>query len=425
MAHPRPLAVRGEGIWLYDDTGKAYLDGSGGPLVVNVGHGRREIAAAMAEQAQALAYGHALMFSSPVMEAYAEAIAQTLPLPYARIYPLSSGTEAVEAALKLARQIQVARGEGQRELIIGRNQSYHGLSLGTLAISGRPAMRTPYLGMLRDMPHINPPYPYRDPVSGREAADRLEALLCDIGPQHVAAFIAEPISGASLGAVVPDDAYWPRIRAICDQYGVLLIADEVLVGMGRTGLWWAIERWQVQPDLLVASKGTAGGYMPHGFVAARHDDVEQVRVALGDFNHGGTFSHHPVGAAAALETLRIIQREKLVDNAATTGAYLQERLVAALGDHPRVGQIRGCGLFYGIELVADRATRVPFPIGDSIAWKLFLAAQEHGLVIYWSQGCADGLNGDIVLVGPPLIITPEQVDELVRRLQAAFESVFG
>lgn len=419
MNHPRPLVVRGEGIYLYDDEGKRYIDGSGGPFVVNIGHGRAEVVEAIARQAAAVGYVQEIMFTCAAVEEYAAEMAPLLPVENARLYPLNSGSEVNEAAMKLARQIQMARGETQRTVIIGRTMSYHGLTMGSLAVSGRPSMRAPYVEMLREMPHITPPYPYRDPVSGREAADRLEACILEVGPHNVAAFLAEPISGASLGAAAPDDDYWPRIREICDRYGVLLIVDEVLVGMGRTGRWWAIQRWGVQPDLLVASKGTAGGYVPHGFLAARHADVEQVRVALGDFNHGGTFSHHPVSSAAALATLRIFQRERLVERAAVNGAYLGAQLRAALGDHPNVGDIRGDGMFWGIELVDDRATRRPFPAKRGLAWKLYEQAFARGLVIYYSQGCADGVNGDLIMVGPPLIVEPQQIDEIVALLRDA------
>lgn len=424
MDHPRPQIAYGDGIYLYDAEGRRYLDGSGGPLVVNVGHGRAEVVAAIQQQAQSAAYVHALMFTSEAMERYAAEMAPYLPLDYPRLFPLSSGSEVVEGAIKLARQIQQARGFPNRRLIISRWQSYHGMTLGALAVSGRPGLRAPYLEMLRDMPHISAAYPYRDARSGEEMAQELEDAIIAHGPDQVAAFLAEPISGASLGAVLPPDDYWPSIRAICDRYGVLLIADEVLVGMGRTGVWWGLDHWGVRPDILVASKGTAGGYIPHGFIAARHADVEQVRQKLGDFNHGGTFSHHAVAAAAALAVLHIYERERLVDQAAATGAYLGQRLQAVLGDHPYVGNIRGRGLFWGLEIVQDRTSRAPFPQNRHVATALQQAAFDHGLIIYYSQGCADGVHGDVVMVGPPLIITPPQVDELVERLVAAFRQVF-
>ncbi|MEW5988896.1 MAG: aminotransferase class III-fold pyridoxal phosphate-dependent enzyme [Chloroflexota bacterium] len=421
MAHGRPKIAYGRGIYLYDETGKRYLDGSGGPLVVNVGHGRPEIVQAMAEQAQAAAYVHAIMFTSEAVERYAAELAEIVPLPAARFFFLSSGSEVVEGAIKLARQVQMARGEKGRHLVIGRWQSYHGMTLGALSVSGRPGLRAPYLEMMAEMPHVQPPYPYRDPASGREAADRLEEAILTCGADKVAAFIAEPISGASLGAVAPPDDYWPRVAEICQEYGVLLIADEVLVGLGRTGRWWGIDHWRVQPDILVTSKGAAGGYFPLGFIAAQGQDVELIRQKLGDFNHGGTFSHHAVGAAAGLATLHILQNEKLVENSARLGVLLGEKLKAALGDHPHVGDVRGRGLFWAIEWVEDKETKRPFPASRGLAWALCRRAFDLGLIVYYSQGCADGMNGDLTMVGPPLIIHEEQLDELVEKLAAAVQ----
>lgn len=419
MNHPRPMIARGEGIYLYDDSGKRYIDGSGGPLVVNVGHGRTEIVDAMMKQAQSAAYVHAIMFTSEPLERYAAELAKVVPLPEARFYFLSSGSEVVEGAVKLARQIQIARGEVKRNIVLGRWNSYHGMTLGALAVSGRPSLRAPYLDMFHDVPHIPTPYPYRSSATGIEVANRLEEAILSYGAENIAGFIAEPISGASLGAAAPPDDYWPRIREICDRYGVLLIADEVLVGLGRTGKWWGLEHWNVTPDIMVASKGTASGYFPLGFIAAKGEDVEQLRRKLGDFNHGGTFSHHAVGAAAGLATLQILQRERLIDNSATMGLTLGEALHAQIGEHPNVGDIRGRGLFWGIELVKDRATREPFPAAEGVARRVWKRAFDLGLVIYYSTGCADGKDGDVIMLGPPLIITAEQIDEMVRMFREA------
>ena len=425
MGHARPMIDHGQGIYLFDKNGKRYIDGSGGPLVVNIGHGREEVISAMHEQLQKVAYVHALMFTSEPLETYSQELAEIVPLENPRFFFLSSGSEVVEGAIKLARQIQMARGQHSRNLVICRSLSYHGMTLGALGVSGRPGLRTPYLGMLQNMPHIRHPYPYRFPASGEELAGRLEESILAYGPENVAAFIAEPISGASLGAAEPPDDYWPRIREICDKYGVLLISDDVLVGMGRTGKWWGLEHWNVKPDILVTSKGASGGYFPLGFIAAKGPDVNKIRAELKDFNHGGTFSHHAVGCAAGLATLRILRDEKLVDNAADVGAYLGERLVEALGDHPFVGDIRGRGLFWGIEFVADRATADPFPASKQIAWRLCQRAFDSGLMVYYSQGCADGRNGDIVMLGPPLIVNRDQVDEMVDILSAVVREELG
>ena len=425
MNHPRPKIAYGQGIYLYDEAGKRYIDGSGGPLVVNVGHGRQEIVEAMTAQAQAAAYVHALMFTSEPLEQYAAELAAVVPLPEPRFYFLSSGSEVVEGAIKLARQIQMARGQDKRHIILSRWQSYHGMTLGALAVSGRAGLRAPYLDMLHDVPHIPTPYTYRHPATGVELADRLEEAILAYGPDNIAGFIAEPMSGASLGAAAAPDDYWPRIREICDRYSVLLIADEVLVGLGRTGKWWALDHWSIVPDILVTSKGTASGYFPLGFIAARGEDVEQIRRALSDFNHGGTFSHHAVGAAAGLATLRILQRERLIENSAAMGTYLGQMLHEQIGDHPNVGDIRGRGLFWGIELVQDRASKSPFPAAEGLARRLWNRAFDLGLVVYYSTGCADGKNGDVIMLGPPLIINQAQTDEMVGLLRQALHAELG
>lgn len=425
LHHARPSVTHGHGIYLYDESGKRYLDGSGGPFVVNVGHGRTEIVQAISDQAQSVAYAHGTMFTSEVLETYAGELAKVLPVHDPQIYFLSSGSEVVEAALKLSRQIQMARGENSRHLVITRSMSYHGTTLGALAVSGRPGLRSAYLPMLRDMPRILPPYPYRYPMTGSELAARLEQTILAYGTRNVAAFIAEPISGASLGAVAPPDDYWPAIREICDRYGVLLIADEVLCGFGRTGKWWGIDHWDVSPDILVASKGIAGGYFPLGIMATRKECVDAIASTLGDFNHGGTFSHHTVGAAAGLATLRVVQQERLVARSATMGGLLGEFLCARLAEHPRVGDIRGRGLFWAIELVQDRQSKEPFPANANVAPKVSRRAFESGLIVYYSQGCANGRDGDLVMVGPPFIINEEQLRELVTLLGSAVEETLG
>lgn len=425
MSHARPKIDYGEGIYLFDEDGKRYIDGSGGPLVVNVGHGRSEIVAAMAEQAQKAAYVHALMFTNEATEKLSDELAELVPINDPRFFYLSSGSEVVEGAIKLARQIQQARGQATRDIITCRSLSYHGMTLGALGVSGRPGLRTPYMGMMVNMPHVRPPYPYRFQASGEELAGRLEESIMAYGAETVAAFIAEPISGASLGAVVPPDDYWPAVRRVCDKYGVLLIADEVLVGMGRTGKWWGIDHWQIEPDILVTSKGLAGGYFPLGFVAAKTEDVDLIRQKLGDWNHGGTFSHHPVGCAAALATLHIMQKERLVENSATLGVKLGEMLQDALGHHANVGEVRGRGLFWGVEFVQDRLSKEPFPAARHLAWDIWQRAFDKGLIVYYSQGCADGQNGDVIMLGPPLIVTEAQLVEMVAILTESVHEVLG
>lgn len=425
LGKARPVASHAHGVYIYDASGKRYLDGSGGPLVVNVGHGRTEIVEAMADQARAIAYAHATMFTTGVIEEYAKALASIVPLHDPRFYFLSSGSEAIEGALKLARQIQMARGKEGRFLVICRSQSYHGTTLGAMGVSGRTNLRTPYMGMFQNMPHIRHPYPYRFDSTSENLADRLEETVLAYGPDNVAAFIAEPISGSSLGAAEPPPDYWPRIREICDRYDVLLIVDEVLTGMGRTGKWWGINHWEVVPDILVSSKGIAGGYFPLAAIAAEADEVTAIRDELGDFNHGGTFSHHAVGAAAGLATLEIIQREKLVENAMHMGTILGKLLVERLSQHRYVGDIRGRGLFWALEFVSDRNTKEPFPAGKHLAQRLWQRAFANGLIVYASQGCANGHDGDLIMVGPPLIVTERNVEELVDLLTLSIHEELG
>lgn len=425
MALTYPLIERGEGVTLYDAGGRAYLDASGGPLVVNIGHGVRSVAEAMAAQASQVAYVHGERFTTAALEAYSQRLAARVPLPDPRFYYLSGGAEAVEAAVKFARQLQVARGKAARDLIISRWGSYHGATLGTLALSGKPSMRALFAPMFRDMPHIEPPYCYRCPFGaapadcGLPCARRLEAEILRQGPGRVAAFIAEPVGGATLGAIVPPAGYWPLIRDICDRHGVLLIADEVLTGFGRTGAWFAVEQFGVAPDLMVMAKGAAGGYFPLSILAVRGADVETIRAAHGGFNHGGTFSHHAVGAAAALATLDYLEAHDLIARAAELGAALGRKLHAALDDLPAVGDVRGIGMVWAVEFVAGRQTREPFPAGAHFAGRVCARAMDLGVLFYPGHGGADGVRGDHLLIAPPYVVTEPQLDAIVHALRQA------
>ena len=429
MAFDRPMISHGDGIYLYDTQGRRYLDASGGPIVVNVGHGHAEIAQAMARQAQSAAYVHATMFTSQVIEDYSDALAEVTPLENPRFFYLGSGSEAVETAIKFARQVQVDRGQAGRFVIISRWQSYHGTTLGALGVSGRPGLRQLYLPMMQQTPHIPPPYCYRCPFGleypacGLRCAHALEEAIKINGKETIAAFIAEPFSGASLAAAPPPPEYWPIIRQICDQYQILLIADEVMTGFGRTGHWFALEQWGVEPDIITMAKGAAGGYFPLSITAVKTSDVQTIRNGRGEFEHGGTFSHHAVGVAAGLAVLRYIQEHNLVEAARVQGQKLGQKLRAAFGSQPHVGDIRGQGLMWGLEFVADRATKEPFPAKRGICKKVGDAAFERGLVVYPSNGNADGVNGDQVMVAPPFIVTDEQLDEIVGRLKEAVEAV--
>ena len=427
--HRHPVAERGEGVYLYDADGKRYMDASGGAIVVNVGHGVREIAEAMAQQAAQMAYAHPTMFTSHPLETYAEALAEVTPLPDVRFFPMSSGSEAIETAIKLARQVQVERGQAGRHLIIARWQSYHGATLGALAMTGKPKMRHPFQPMLPETPHIPPPYCYRCPYGlahpgcGMRCAEALATEIRRVGEENVAAFIAESISGATLGAVVPPPEYWPRIREICDAHGLLLIVDEVMAGFGRTGRWFGFQHWDIVPDVVTMGKGTTGGYFPLSVTAVRGEWADVILKGSGNFVHGGTFSHHAVGAAAGLATLRYMQKHELVTAAAQKGERLGQKLRDGLADLACVGDVRGIGLMWGVEFVADRASKATFPPHLHFGQQVADAAFERGLIVYPGSGCADGVSGDLLMLGPPLGITPEQIDALVALLRQAVETV--
>ena len=429
MSHARPMLAHSEGIYLIDTEGKRYIDASGGPVLVNIGYGVTEVIQAMTQQATTTPYLHATMFTSQALEDYSTALAEVTPLENPRFFYLNSGSEAVETAIKFARQVQVDRGEAQRYIVISRWQSYHGTTLGALGVSGRPALRQLYQPMLQQTPHIEPPYCYRCPFNltyptcGVRCAHALEDAIKINGKETISAFIAEPISGASLAAAAPPPEYWPLIRQICDHYELLLIADEVMTGFGRTGFWFAVQAWEVEPDIITMAKGAGGGYFPLSITAVKTADVQTIRAGHGDFVHGGTFSHHPIGAAVGLAVLRYLQEHNLIEAARVQGEKLGQKLRAAFGDHPHIGDIRGQGLMWGLEFVADRASKEPFPAERGLAKKLGDAAFERGLIVYPSSGNVDGLAGDQVMIAPPFIVTDEQLDEIVVRLAEAIAAV--
>jgi adenosylmethionine-8-amino-7-oxononanoate aminotransferase len=425
------VAVRAEGSTIWDADGRAYLDAAGGAIVVGIGHGRQEVAEAMGTQAGRLAFAHGTTFTSEPLEAYATEIGPHLPMAEPAIYPVSGGSEAMETALKMTRAYHLARGQADRWVVIARWGSYHGNTLGALDLSGRRPLRRPYEGWLGRFRHVSAAYPYRaaDPDAralgtAAEAAAELEAVLERAEPDSVAAFVAEPIVGATLGAVEPPPGYWPAIAEVCRRYGVLLVADEVMTGFGRTGRWFAMEHFGVQPDILVAAKGATSGYAPFGFAAASGEVFEAIR-AGGAFTHGFTFSHSPVGATVARAVLRILEEERLVEASAAKGSHLLGLLQARLGDHPKVGEIRGRGLFAGLELVVDRTTRTPFPRSVRLVERVLAAARERGLLLYPGTGMADGTAGDVVLLGPPFVITREELETVVDRLAASLEAALA
>ena len=412
-----PVAASAHGSTIVDTEGREYLDAAGGAIVVGIGHGRREVVDAMAAQAARITYAHGSAFTTEALEQYAAAVGSRLPMVAPAIYPVSGGSEAIETALKLARATQLARGEADRTAVFARWSSYHGNTLGALDLSGRLPLRKPYEAWLGRFGHVSAAYPYRAGEPGANALGSAEALaseldeaIADAGPGRVAAFIAEPIVGATLGAVEPPEGYWPAIAEVCRRHGVLLIADEVMTGFGRTGAWFGVDHWGIRPDILVAAKGATSGYFPFGFAAASGEVHDTVRAGSG-FTHGFTYSHQPVGAAVAREVLRILEAESLVGASLIKGARLQALLHERLDGHAAVGDIRGRGLLVGVELVSDRSTRSPYPRAAKLVERVVRAAREHGLLLYSGSGNANGVDGDIVLLGPPFVITD---DELAR-----------
>ncbi|MGH2464897.1 MAG: aspartate aminotransferase family protein [Candidatus Limnocylindrales bacterium] len=422
------VAVRAAGSTIWDSSGEPYLDAAGGAVVVGVGHGRGSVAEAMAEQAGRLAYAHGSAFTTEPLEAYALEVAHHLPQDDPAIYPVSGGSEAIETALKLVRAYHIARGEPNRWVVLARWGSYHGNTLGALDLSGRKPLRRPYEGWLGRFRHLSAAYPYRAGEPGANAlgsadelAAELERAIQAAEPGSVAAFVAEPIVGATLAAVVPPDGYWSAIAEVCRRHGVLLVADEVMTGFGRTGRWFGVDHWGIRPDLLVAAKGATSGYWSFGFVSADGPIVETV-LGAGPFVHGFTFSHSVVGAAVAREVLRILETEDLVSASADKGERLKALLVERLGAHPNVGEIRGRGLMVGIELVMDRASRTPFPRSRRIVESVVARARAAGLLVYSGTGNADGVDGDVILLGPPFVVTDAELVQISQRLGLAIEA---
>jgi len=422
-----PRIVRGEGCWLIDEDGKRYLDAVGGAYVANLGHASAEIADAMAQQARLFGYLSGTAFTHGPVEELARELAATLPGDLDKLYFLSSGSEAVEAALKLARQYWVEWGKPEKHEIIALAPAYHGNTLLALSASAREQYQTMFRDWLVDVHRVPASYPYRCRCRGADPACRvcsgavLEEAITRIGASRVAAFIAEPVGGSSTGASTPRPEYFRRVREICDRHQVLFIADEILCGAGRTGTWWAIEPYGAVPDIMTLGKGISGGYAALSAVAAPERIIDVIANGSGSFLHAQTFSHHPMACATGLAAVRHLKRHKLVERCAALGAVLQERL-AALRELPHVGDVRGRGLLAGIEFVEDKATRAPLPRAARFAESFTEAAQQAGLVVWPNVGHADGTNGDLVMVAPPFIVTEQEIDEIVRRFAEALDA---
>lgn len=421
-----PTAIGGEGCYLIDQTGKRYFDGSGGAAVSCLGHGDPDIIAAIKAQADTLAFAHTGFFTSDPAEALADKLISYAPGNLDRVYFVSGGSEAIEAALKLARQYFLEIGQADRHKIIARRQSYHGNTLGALAIGGNMSRREPFAPIMIEPSHIPPCYAYRDQREGESdlayglrAANALEEEILRLGPDQVMAFIAEPVVGATAGAVPPVQGYFKRIREICDRYGVLLILDEVMCGMGRTGSLFACEQEGIAPDILCTAKGLGAGYQPIGAMICTAEIYEAIESGSGFFQHGHTYLGHPIAAAASLAVLTKLTDGGLVERAKRIGHALRAGLDARFGQHPHIGDIRGRGMFLGLEFVLDREKKTPFDPSRSLHKKIKKAAFDAGLICYPMGGTIDGTWGDHVLLAPPFIMTEAQIDEVLDKLDAA------
>ncbi len=424
-----PVAVSSKGITITDREGKVYIDASGGAAVSCLGHAHPDVLAAMHEQIDRMAYAHTGFFTTAVAEELADLLIAGAPEGIGHVYMVSGGSEAVEASLKMARQYFVEIGEPERSIYIARRQSYHGNTLGALAVGGNEWRRKQFAPILIDVGRVSPCYEYRDRAAaetpeqyGERLAFELEAEIQRIGAKRVIAFVAETVVGATMGAVPAVPGYFKRIREVCDRHGILLILDEVMCGMGRTGTLHAVEQEGIAPDLMTIAKGLGGGYQPVGAVLASKRIVEALRKGSGMFQHGHTYIGHAVGAAAALAVQKVIHRDQLLPRVRAAGEHLAKRLREALGNHPHVGDIRGRGLFMGVELVEDRASKRTFDPAFKLHAKIKSEAMQRGLMTYPMGGTIDGVHGDHVLLAPPFIATNAELDEIVQRLADSIES---
>ena len=428
-----PIATRGEGCWVIADDGRRFLDASGQAAVVSIGHGVAEIGRAMAEQSSQIAFAHTSQFHTEPAEKLAKRLLAMAPPNFrngGRVYFTSGGSEATETAIKLARQFHLENGQKDRYRILSRRQSYHGSTLGAMSVSGNVARRALYEPLLAEWGHIAPCFCYHCPFEKTfpqcelACADDLQVHLSGQARQQAAAFIFEPVVGATLGAAVPPEGYATHIAETCRKNEILLIADEVMTGMGRTGKPFAVQHWDVEPDLILVGKGIAGGYAPLGAVLVSARVVEAFEHGSGAFVHGFTYQAHPVSAAAGNAVLDYLEAHKLFDRVNAAGQELR-RALSPLQSHPNVGDVRGLGLLLGVEFVKNKAIREPFPKEQNIAEKIRQACLEEGVLTYPSQGCADGLRGDHILLAPPFTISSEECALIARALQSAAAKVFS
>ncbi len=423
-----PVAVKGEGIEIVDSTGKRYIDASGGAAVSCLGHSNQRVIDAIKRQAQQLPYAHTSFFTTQPAEELANHLIDRAPAGLEHVYFVSGGSEAIEAALKLARQYFVEIGQHERRHIIARRQSYHGNTLGALAIGGNAWRREPFLPLLIDAHHVSPCYAYREQRAdeteqqfAQRLADELEQKILELGPDTVAAFVAETVVGATAGAVPPVREYFRKIRAVCDRYGVLLILDEIMSGMGRTGYLFACEEDGVAPDLLTIAKGLGAGYQPIGATLVSDRIYQAITGGSGFFQHGHTYIGHATACAAALEVQRVIDDEHLLDNVKARGEQLRSLLREHYAKHPHIGDVRGRGLFVGVELVRERATKTPFDASLKLHAAIKREAFQRGLMVYPMGGTVDGKIGDHVLLAPPFICTSADIERIAGLLTEAIE----
>lgn len=427
-----PVAVSGQGVYLTDAQGKTYIDASGGAAVSCLGHGHPDVLAAMHAQIDKLAYAHTSFFTTEVAEALADKLIQTAPKGMSHVYFVSGGSEAMEATLKMARQYFVEIGQPQRQHFIARRQSYHGNTLGALAIGGNQWRREPFAPLLMPVTHVAPCYPYREQLAGEtpeqyglRLAHELEQAILEKGEDRVIAFIAETVGGATAGVLAPVPGYFKAVREVCDRYGVLLILDEVMCGMGRTGTLHACEQEGVLPDLLAVAKGLGGGYQPIGAVLAQAKIVDAMREGSGFFQHGHTYLGHAVACAAALAVQQVFERDQLMAQVRSRGGFLQQLMRSSWGEHPHVGDIRGRGLFWGIELVQNRANKTPFDPARKLHARIKQEAMARGLMVYPMGGTVDGRYGDHVLLAPPFIASEAELTMMVERLSSAMDAALA